>query len=240
MRILITNDDGIYARGIILLAGWAKKLGDVTIFAPKTEQSGKSQGIELHKPFEVKQVDHPLGVRAFSVDSSPADCIRYALCGLREHFDLVLSGMNAGMNIGDDMAYSGTCGAIFEAAYFGVPAVAASTKADTLDEAAEQFDTVYDFFIKNRLMEHGKLYNVNIPPEPKGIMLTRKGGPYYRDTFRDHGGDLFMADGYVAHRDRGDFSLDTDAALNGYISISPLTTDRTDHAVLESLKEALR
>ncbi len=240
MKILVTNDDGIYAKGIILLAGWAKKLGDVTIFAPKTEQSGKSQGIELHKPFEVKKVDHPLGVRAFSVDSSPADCIRYALCGLKERFDLVLSGMNAGMNIGDDMAYSGTCGAIFEAAYFGVPAVAVSTKADTLDEAAEQFDSVYGFFTENRLMERGKLYNVNIPPEPCGIMLTRKGGPYYRDTFKSHGGDLFMAEGYVAHRDRGDFSLDTDAALNGYISISPLTTDRTDHAVLERLKEALK
>ncbi|MBO4217259.1 MAG: 5'/3'-nucleotidase SurE [Clostridia bacterium] len=239
MKILITNDDGIEARGIYLLTEWARKLGDVTVFAPKTEQSGKGQGIELHKPFEVKRADYPFGVRAFTVDSTPADCIRYALCGLCESFDLVLSGMNAGMNIGDDMAYSGTCGAAFEAAYFGVAAVAVSSTADGCDGAARHFDDVYRFFTEKDLFGCGKLYNVNIPPEPKGILLTRKGGPYYRDTFKGRGGDMYMAEGYVAHRDAGDFTLDTDAALNGYISVSPLTTDRTDHGVLEKLRRTV-
>ena len=240
MKIMITNDDGIDARGLFLLTGWAKKLGDVTVFAPKTEQSGKGQGIELHKPFEVKRVEYLPGVRAFTVDSTPADCVRIALCGLYESFDLLLSGMNAGMNIGDDMAYSGTCGATFEANYFGLRAVAVSTKADTLDEAAEHFDEVYDFFTVNRLFDLGSLYNVNIPPAPKGILLTRKGGPYYRDTFSERAENMYMADGYVAHKDAGDFTLDTDAALNGYVSVTPLTTDRTDLAVLEKLRTAAK
>ena len=238
MKIMITNDDGIEARGLYLLTEWAKKLGDVTVFAPKTEQSGKGQAIELHKPFEVKRADYITGVRAFTVDSTPADCVRYALCGLFESFDLLLSGMNAGMNIGDDMAYSGTCGATFEAAYFGLRAVAVSTKADALDEAAKHFDGVYRYFTENRLFDFGSLFNVNIPPSPRGILLTKKGGPYYRDVFAERDAGMFMAEGYVAHRDLKDFTLDTDAALNGYVSITPLTTDRTDLSVLEKLKKA--
>ena len=238
MKIMITNDDGIDARGLYLLTEWAKKLGEVTVFAPKTEQSGKSQGIELHKPFEVKRAEYLPGVRAFTVDSTPADCVRYALCGLCESFDLLLSGMNAGMNIGDDMAYSGTCGAAFEAAYFGLRAVAVSTEADALDEAALHFDRVAEYFTENRLFGFGSLYNVNIPKAPRGILLTRKGGPYYRDTFSERTAGMFMADGYVAHMDKKDFSLDTDAALNGWVSITPLTTDRTDLTVLETLKKA--
>ncbi len=235
MRIIITNDDGIDARGLFLLTDWARKLGDVSVFAPKVEQSGKGQAIDLHAPFEVRRVDYMDGVRAFTVDSTPADCIRYALCGLKEDFDLLLSGMNAGMNIGDDMAYSGTCGAAFEAAYFGVAAVAVSAHPAYLDDAAEHFDRVCEFFREKELFRYGRLFNVNIPPSPGEIRITRKGGPYYRDTF-DGDGTMYHAVGYVAHRDRGDLSLDTDAALNGYISVSPLTTDRTDFNVFEKIK----
>ncbi|MDY5355805.1 MAG: 5'/3'-nucleotidase SurE, partial [Eubacteriales bacterium] len=133
MKILLTNDDGIGARGIRVLCDFAETLGEVTVVAPKTEQSAKSHGINIHSEMEIKEVDFPGAVRAFAVDSTPADCVRFALLGLGEKFDLVLSGINCGLNIGTDIVYSGTVGAIFEAAAEGVPAVAVSTQSDYLD-----------------------------------------------------------------------------------------------------------
>ena len=119
MRILITNDDGINAKGLLPLAQWAQRLGDVTVIAPKVEQSGKSHGIEIHKAFEVKKVDFAPGIEAYSVDSTPADCVRIAILGMKKQFDLVISGINRGLNIGRDTIYSGTVGAIFEANALG-------------------------------------------------------------------------------------------------------------------------
>ena len=106
MKILLTNDDGIGAKGISVLANWAKRLGEVTVIAPKSEQSGKSHGINIHSEMEIKAVDFPGAARAFAVDSTPADCVRFALLGLGEKFDLVLSGINCGLNIGTDIVYS--------------------------------------------------------------------------------------------------------------------------------------
>ena len=115
MRILITNDDGYSAAGIRALALWARKLGDVTVIAPKVEQSGKSHAIDFTRPIEIKEVDEIPGVRTVYVDSTPADCVRYAILGEEKNYDLVLSGINRGVNMGVDLVYSGTCGAIFEA-----------------------------------------------------------------------------------------------------------------------------
>ena len=119
MRILIVNDDGIRASQMLPRARWAKKLGTVTVVAPKVEQSGKSQGIELHEPFEVKAVELEEGIEAYAVDSTPADCIRYAVLGLGRTFDLVISGINRGFNMGTDIMYSGTAGAVMGSADTG-------------------------------------------------------------------------------------------------------------------------
>ena len=108
MKILITNDDGIDTLGIRLLAKWAKTLGEVTVVAPKVEQSAKSHAIELIKQIEIKKVPFMDGVTAYSMDSTPADCVRYGVLGLKEKFDLVLSGVNKGVNVGVDVVYSGT------------------------------------------------------------------------------------------------------------------------------------
>ena len=103
MRILITNDDGLFAPGIVPLVEWAKKHGEVTVVAPKIEQSGKSHAIEFVKPFEIKKVDIFEGVEAYSCDSTPADCVRFGIMGLGREYDLVLSGINRGVNLGIDM-----------------------------------------------------------------------------------------------------------------------------------------
>ena len=236
MKILITNDDGIFAPGMIPFARWAQTIGDVTVIAPKVEQSGKSHGIELRKTFEVDEVDLGPGIRALSVDSTPADCIRFAVLGLHEHFDLVLSGINKGYNMGQDMIYSGTMGAASEAAYQGLNAVAVSTDPDYYPRAVEHLDTVWDYFCRNRLLDMHSLYNVNIPPEAGDIHITGQGGPYYSDQFPGEGGNLYKAHGRCIYEPGTDLSVDTHCVMNGHISITPVSTDRTNRAVFGLLQ----
>ena len=237
MKILLTNDDGIGAKGISVLANWAKRLGEVTVIAPKSEQSGKSHGINIHSEMEIKAVDFPGAARAFAVDSTPADCVRFALLGLGEKFDLVLSGINCGLNIGTDIVYSGTVGAIFEAAAEGVPAVAVSTQPDYLDGVESHLDRVCDFFRKHNLLSYSSLYNVNIPKDAKDILFTSQGGRYYNDTFEKTGDFSYRQRGMCVHNDQKNFTLDTDATLNGYISVTPITLDRTDYKVLSEISK---
>ena len=236
MRILITNDDSISAKGLLPLAQWAQKLGEVTVLVPKYEQSGKSHGIEIHKSFEVKQVDFAPGITAYTVDSTPADCVRYAILGMKEKFDLVISGINRGLNIGRDVIYSGTAGAIFEANALGVPAIAFSTSPSYYDRAVEHMDEIFQYIMDNRLMEKNDLYNVNIPDDPVGFRITRQGGPYYSDEFESMENDMKMPRGKDVFKPSNTMDLDTDAVLvHHLISISPLTIDRTNLAVYHQL-----
>ena len=239
MKILITNDDGIFAPGIYALAKWAQTLGEVTVIAPKVEQSGKSHGINIISEFEAKPVDLMPGVRAFSVDSTPADCIRYGLVGLGEQFDLILSGINRGVNIGRDIVYSGTVAAIFEANCFGAKAaVALSTEFTSLDSAVTHLDEIWAYFEEHKLLECHDLYNVNIPANvTKNIRITRQGGAYYSDEFVTTGENMVRQQGMMVFRDTKNFDLDTDAVMNGYISITPLTVQRVDRDVYTKLKE---
>ncbi len=235
MRILITNDDSITSPVLLPLAKWAQRFGEVTVFAPKYEQSGKSHGIEIHKSFEVKRYDLYPGIEAYTVDSTPADCVRIAVLGMHKKFDLVISGINRGLNIGLDLSYSGTVGAIYEAACLGLPAVAFSTSPDGFDYALSKLDAIWDYFEAKHLMEKNGLYNVNIPVGGEKIVITRQGGPYYSDEFffaddmaTPHGIDVFAAS--------ADDRIDTDCVLRcGNISITPLTLERTNLQVFESL-----
>lgn len=229
MRILITNDDGIQASGLLPLAQWASKLGEVTVIAPKVEQSGKSHGIEIHKPFEVKKINFAPGITAYSLNSTPADCIRFAVLGLHEHFNLVISGINRGLNIGQDIIYSGTVGAIFEANALGIPAIAFSTSPSYYEKAISHLDEIYHYLCSNGLTEKCRLLNINIPDNPVGYRITRQGGPYYSDRFLPQEQDLYMPNGIDIFSPSGSNEFDTDAVLVGhYISIMPLTIDRTD------------
>lgn len=237
MKILITNDDGIFAPGIECLIQWAKKLGDVTVAAPATEQSAKSHAIEIRKPFRAEQVEHPAGVKAWAVHSTPADCVRFMVLGLGESFDLVLSGINRGLNVGADTMYSGTVAAVFEAANLGMKAMAVSTEPASFDTAAENLDRVWQFVEENRLFDYADIYNVNIPLEVKGLRLTSLGGPYYSDRFLPGEDGMYTPDGYSVYTFRENSGFDTDAVLTDKcISVSPLTLDRTDHAALEKLR----
>ena len=237
MRILITNDDGIQASGLIPLVKWAMKLGQVTVIAPKVEQSGKSHGIEIHKSFSLEQVDLVDGVASYALDSTPADCVRYAILGRKDQYDLVISGINRGLNVGADIMYSGTVGAICEAANLGVHALAFSTTPAYYDKAVEHLDMAYDFVVEHKLLEKNLFYNINIPAQPTGIRITRQGGPYYSDEFTlengmvtPHGIDVFEA---CSCED-----VDTDCVLRcGMISITPMTNQRANMPLFEELRK---
>lgn len=235
MRILLVNDDSVSAPQLLPLIKWCQKLGDVTTVVPKYEQSGKSQSIELHKPFEIKKVELEPGLWAYTVDSSPADCVRYAVLGMKQHYDLVISGINRGFNMGRDIMYSGTAGGVFEAVSLGLKAVAISTGPEFYDRAIEPLDQVLDYFREHKLMEKCDLYNVNIVPDAKGIRITRQGGHFYSDDFIHEGNDMYMPHGKCVYQNMNDLSLDTDCVMNGYISVMPLTIDRADMVVYRQL-----
>ena len=237
MRILITNDDGYSAEGIRALALWAKKLGEVTVIAPKVEQSGKSHAIDFTRPIEIKEVDEIPGVRTVYVDSTPADCIRYAILGEDQTYDLVLSGINRGVNMGVDLVYSGTCGAIFEAGRLGHRGIAFSTYVDTIPDAASQLDEIWSFIEKHNLLVENLLYNVNIPKESKGIKVTQQGSPYFSDAFVRVDGDIFEQRGHkIEDVCPQDMTRDTVATEAGYTTITPLLTTRTNMEVFEKFK----
>ena len=238
MKILITNDDGVGAAQLPALIAWCQKLGEVTVAVPKFEQSGKSHSIEIHKPFEAKKVDLVPGVTVWAVDSTPADCVRFACCGLNLTFDLVISGVNRGLNLGHDSMYSGTFAAACEAVNNGMKALALSTTVKGYPRATEQLDRIFAYLQEHRLLEKNDLYNINIPEDPKGIRITRQGGPYFLETFQALENDLYMPVGKPIQSVGQDPNLDTVSHRQGYISISPMTTDRTNQAVFQSLAEA--
>ncbi len=236
MRILITNDDGIRAPGLEILANWARKLGEVTVIAPKVEQSAKSHSINIHTPFEAKRVNWLDGIECYSVDSAPADCIRFAINGLNMKFDLVLSGINKGLNVGDDIAYSGTDAAIFEAAYFKCRAIAFSPVPESFEWAKASLDRCWNHIIDNRYFDYNLIYNVNIPSDPKDILLTRQGNAYYKDLFNEVEDGMYIACGYSVYTGTSNLDEDLDAVMNGHISITPLSVNRTAEDAFRKLK----
>ena len=236
MRILITNDDGMNAAQLPALIRWCRKLGQVTTVVPKFEQSGKSHSFEIKRDIEAKQVDLAPDITVWSVDSTPADCVRFAVLGMKMEFDLCISGVNRGLNMGRDIMYSGTVAAAYEAVNLGIPAVALSTSPENYPNATRDLDAVLDYFRQHDLLGMNDIYNVNLPNETKGVRITRQGGPYYSDDFPQVGENLFRPTGKPVWVSSNDLTLDTDATLAGYITITPLTLDRTHRELFRKLE----
>ena len=242
MKILVCNDDGINAEGIKILAKWATKLGEVTVSAPKVQQSAKSHAINIHEgPIEVRKVPYIDGVAAaYEVASTPVDSVRFATLGLNAHYDLVLSGVNRGFNMGEDILYSGTASNIFEAALRGCKGIAFSTDPTSFAEAEKWLDRIWDFFVKNDLLNQSNIYNVNIPLDAKSIKWTRQGGAYFTDEFIKVGEGQYSQEGYSVYQHGEDFTLDTDSVMNGYVSVTPLSTRRDNMTVYEKLAKKIK
>lgn len=237
MRILIVNDDGINSPALPRLVKWAQKLGEVVTVAPKVEQSGKSQGIEIHDAVEIKKVLIGGDIEAYAMDSTPADCVRFGVLGLGKEYDLVISGINRGFNVGHDIAYSGTVGAILEGARLGINGLALSTDPKTFDDSVERLDAVWEYISDNRLYDLNGLYNVNIPLGGKEFRVTHQGGMYFSDAFEHRGGDMYIQVGEPVKSDEANPDSDINAVCSGFISVTPITAHKTDFAVFEKLKK---
>ena len=235
LKILVTNDDGIEADGLKYLAEHAKQYGDVVVVAPKVEQSAKSHAINIRTSFECKKVDIFKDVLAYSVDSTPADCVRFAKYGLHLDFDIVLSGINKGYNMGEDIWYSGTVAACFEATNARAKAIAFSVSKKSPD-AYKYFDQVMGYILNNKLLDYGDIYNVNMPNNAKEIKITKQGGCMFETTFEETSPSYFFAGGNSIHdSDINKINYDYVCVENGYISITPLTSNRTDANVYDKL-----
>lgn len=240
MKVLITNDDGILAPALPALISFVQGFAcEVVVVAPKVEQSGKSHAIDFTRPIEIKRADIAPGARCYSMDSTPADCVRFAVLGLKEHFDLVISGINRGYNLGGDLVYSGTAGAVFEAARLGISGIAISTGFETFAPALASLPQIFTYFKEKDLLTKHPLYNINIPETaPKGIRITRQGGIYYTDEFRQTAPEIFEQVGEPAKQTDLDPEADIIALSEGYISLTPLAATRTDFDAIKRLKQA--
>ncbi|WP_028516528.1 5'/3'-nucleotidase SurE [Ruminococcus flavefaciens] len=231
MRILITNDDGINASGIIRLAKAAKELGEVWIVAPIEQRSAASHSISLHNHIDVYPHDFPLNaVKAFSCSGTPADCVRIGILNIMPcKPDLVLSGLNNGYNVASDIQYSATAGAAFEGAFQGITSISLSEEADKLHEVSAKYLQKILSELSYEKLGYGQIFNVNFPgcrlSECKGILKDRKvsHGMFFRDHYielakLENGGTRLMVEGDYNE----DAEPDTDfrAVVDKYISIS--------------------
>lgn len=236
MKILITNDDGIRSPVLPLLAKWAQGLGEVTIAAPKVEQSGKSQALNFTSEIEITKVEIAEGIFGYAVDSTPADCVRFGTHGLKQSYDLIISGINRGYNLGDDIVYSGTCGAIFEGARLGINGLALSADPEHFMEAPAFLDEVWEYFRKRDLYAYNPIYNVNIPPSPSGYRITKQGGMFYCDDFIPTSGNMYIQSGDICVDSGDDPASDINTVRDGFVSVTPLIATRTDMSAFEKLR----
>lgn len=244
MRILCSNDDGVFAYGLDCLVRAASTLGEVTVVAPDREQSATSHSLTLHHPLRPVQLDE----RRFQVDGTPTDCVMLAIEALMpERPDWVFSGINHGQNMGEDVLYSGTVAAAMEGLVLGVPAVAVSfaggeMRADSarLEEHVEPLAQLLGH-LTSLPIPAATLFNVNFPPvfgkEIKGIKLTRLGRRIFTNSIRpmsDPWGRPIYWIGAGAMSWTGGEDSDYRAVADGYISVTPLHLDLTHGAMLDT------
>jgi 5'-nucleotidase len=235
MNILITNDDGIYSPGLACLAEIARKFGNVTVMAPDVERSSASHAITAHLPISYKKATIPVdGVQAFKVTGTPADCAALGLHVAKT--DIVLSGINMGPNLGNAMWHSGTLAAAKQAVLLGIKGIAFSTPVGKSDPdfraLAPYVEETLDLLLKDDQLA---LYNVNFPPQPKGILWTRQSVRLY-DNKIEPGVDPMGRKHYwftVIPLEPAEEGTDRWAVENGYVSITPLRLDLTDEAELQ-------
>lgn len=253
-RILVTNDDGVFSEGIKLLAASLGQVAEVIVVAPDREQSATGHSLTLHRPLRMQQLD----ANVYSVDGTPTDCVNLAVLWLLKDSppDLVVSGINFGVNMGDDVTYSGTVSAGFEGTLLGIPSIAIS------QEVADHFSFTNGATFARRLVEvlfreeelpSELLLNVNIPAGSiRGVEFTRLGERKYEQVVVEktdpRGENYFWIAGTPKWREQE--GTDQSAVSSGKVSITPLHLDLTDpegiekhpriHSRLHELAEGLQ
>jgi 5'-nucleotidase len=253
LRVLLTNDDGIGAQGLQTLRRALLRLDDIrlAVVAPDSNRSATARSITTHHPLWVEEVEFGDGTSGFATDGTPVDCVRFAELGLvGGRPDLIVSGINHGANLGDDITYSGTVAAALEGIILGIPAIAVSqqSSAGGLGYVSGKFDfSVAGPFtaqlvsrLREEAMPEATLINVNCPNrEPTGIEVTRLGKRIYNDELklvkeadgRRHYEIYGWQPGYEEIE-----GTDLHAVANGRIAVTPIHFDLTDHGGLERLR----
>ena len=241
--ILVTNDDGIYAPGLEQLASALEPLGEVWVYAPDRQQSGVGHSVSLHRPLRVSEIRE----RWFSVDGTPTDCVMLAVRDLlARRPDVVVSGINNGANLGDDVTYSGTVAGAYEGMLLDLAAIAVSDVSYSpahLDTAGRVANQLTAHVLANGL-PHDTMLNVNVPDVPfgelQGVAVTRMGRRNYADDIirrtDPRGGDYYWIggaepDGHV------EIGTDFDAVERKLVSVTPLQRDVTNYRALDELAQ---
>ena len=248
MKILLTNDDGILAAGLAAIYPVLANFGDVHVVAPASPQSAAGHGITVTQPLIVSRVHVHEKFYGFSVDGRPADCVKLAIRELTGGLpDLVVSGINAGANVGVNVLYSGTVAAAVEGAFFGLPAIAFSQQLGEeldLDRTAKLAGQMLDQLIRKNALGSGRLLNINFPrlsagrPAPLGVRVVEQSTATMADTFEKRSDPRGRTYYWIATPDRPiPEPLETDAtALEaGYVTITPLQFNLTNRAHLAEL-----
>lgn len=241
MRILISNDDGVYARGINVLADRLRDFAKVDVVAPDRNRSGASNSLTLNAPLRIRE----LSSHTVSVEGTPTDCVHLAITGLlSEQPDMVVSGINEGSNLGDDILYSGTVAAAIEGRFLGLPAIAISLAGTSYlhyDTAAEVGAILVKRLVQNKLPP-STILNVNVPDVPfdllEGWEVTRLGKRHRSEPVirqKDpRGNPVFWVGPAGKEADAGE-GTDFYAIRNNKVSITPLQIDLTQYAAFEQL-----
>lgn len=246
-NILVSNDDGIHAPGLLRLKQALDSVGKVDIIVPDRERTRSGHAKTMHKPLRIVQVELPDGSLAYSSSGHPSDCVALAVLGvLPELPDLVVSGINLGANVGQDITYSGTLAAAFEGTVSGIPSIAASL--DKYEDGGFSYAARFVARLAEKVLGRGLpanvLLNVNIPHVPEGeiasVEITRLGRRLYRDQLvkrKDpRGRDYYWIGGEWPTGYTGDEGTDFWALARNRISITPLCLDMTDHGFLKDLR----
>ncbi len=236
-KILVTNDDGYFSEGIAALAEMLETIGEVTVVAPSSEQSATAHSLTLARPLRVRKISE----RRYSVDGTPTDCVTLALTKiLSERPDIVVSGINHGANLGDDVTYSGTVAGALEASIFKLPGIAVSLTARDGDfRPAAEFAADLTSRVLREGLPEGTVLNVNIPVGPvRGVRFTHQGIKIARVSIVDGidpRGKQYYWIGEQEVSWKQDPGSDYEAIADGMVSITPLRTDMTDYRTLDDI-----
>jgi 5'-nucleotidase len=247
MKILLTNDDGIYAPGLAAMERALTRLGDVCVVAPAIEQSGVGHSITFLSPLMAKEVFDGDRRRGWAVEGSPADCVKLALAEFCPNPDLVVSGINGGLNVGINVLYSGTVAGATEGAVAGLTSVAVSLEYDDharFDQAAELSVRLIEQILGQQESKSHPLYNINIPTsalerptELRVVPMATIGWPAEFDRREDpKGRRYYWATGVPAVPKQGVLT-DLQAWEQGYVTVTPLRIDRTEREMLERMRD---
>jgi 5'-nucleotidase len=256
MRVLLTNDDGIEAEGLQMLRKALLELPgiELAVIAPDGNRSAMARSITTRRPLWVKEVDFGDGTVGYATDGTPVDCVRLARLGLIERFEaeLVVSGINHGSNLGDDITYSGTVAAALEAIVLGLPGIAVSQQSSALErdfrpgrefdfEAAAAFTRRLVSELEDVPLPGGTLLNVNVPGcEPEGVEVARLGKRVYSDELslldEASGGKRLYRIYGDATFERDEIGTDLAAVARAKIAVTPIHFDLTDHEGMTALE----